>query len=156
MAACAKTLASPKLQPDSLTLLEAAFSHYGFSPDNGQGNAGFFRAVVQEGVVRGPLVATFSALDTVVGKVYAVASRLAGDNLKAIGDENDPFGGIGRNGAQKTKEAVKDVLHAVGQAYDFESGKVTNLDGSDGLITNHSDVTNDKVTYAFASAVAHT
>lgn len=156
MAACAKSLASPKLQPDSLTLLEAAFSHYGFSPDNGHGTAGFFRAVVSDKVVRGPLVATFSALDTVVGKVYAVASRLAGDNAKAIGDANDPFGGIGRNGAQKTQEAVVDLLHPVGQAYTFTSGKVTSLDGSAGLITNHGDVTNDKVTYAFASVVAQT
>ncbi len=156
MAGCAKSLASPKLQPDSLTLLEAAFSHYGFSPDNGHGTAGFFRPVVSENVVRGPLVATFSALDTVVGKVYAIASRLAGDNAKAIGDANDPFGGIGRNGAQRTQEAVVDLLHPVGQAYHFTSGKVINLDGSAGLITNHGDVTNDKVTYAFASAVAQT
>jgi len=156
MAACAKSLASPKLQPDSLTLLEAAFSHYGFSANNGTGVAGFFRAVVQEQVVRGPLVATFSKLDTVVGKVYAIASRLAGDNAKAIGDAGDPFGGIGRNGAQKTQEAVVDVLHPVGGAYNFQSGKVTSLDGSAGLITSHGDVRNDKVTYAFASVMAQT
>jgi hypothetical protein len=157
MAACAKALASPKLQPDSLTLLEAAFSHYGFSPDNGQGTPGFFRAVIAERVVRGPLIATFSAQDTVVGKVYAVASRLAGDNVKAVGDANDPFGGIGRNGTQKTQESVVDVLHAVDQAYgSFPSGKVVNLNGSGGLITNHADVTNEAVTYAFAAALAQT
>src|SRR6185436_6529329 len=46
MAACAKSLCTPpKLQPDSLTLLEAAFSHYGFSANNGDGTAGFFRDV---------------------------------------------------------------------------------------------------------------
>jgi hypothetical protein len=156
MASCAKSLADPKLQPDSLTLLEAAFSHYGFSPDAGGGTPGFFRAVVQEKVVRGPLVATFSKLDTVVGKVYAVASRLAGDNVKAIGDANDPFGGIGRNGTQKTQEALVDKLHIAGQAYDFASGKVINLDGSDNLITNHGDVTNANVTYAFASVMTKT
>ena len=156
MASCAKSLADPKLRPDSLTLLEAAFSHYGFSPDAGGGTPGFFRAVVRDQVVRGPLVATFSKLDTVVGKVYAVASRLAGDNVKAIGDANDPFGGIGRNGTQKTQEALVDKLHVAGQAYDFASGKVINLDGSDNLITNHSDVTNANVTYAFASVMAKT
>jgi hypothetical protein len=156
MASCAKSLANPKLQPDSLTLLEAAFSHYGFSPDAGGGTPGFFRAVVQDQVVRGPLIATFSKLDTVVGHVYAVASRLAGDNVKAIGDANDPFGGIGRNGTQKTQEALVDKLHLAGQAYDFTSGKVINLDGSDKLITNHSDITNANVTYAFASVMAKT
>ena len=156
MAACSKSLANPKLQPDSVTLLQAAFSHYGFSADNGKGKPGFFRAVVQDQVVRGPLVATFSKLDKVVGKVYAVASRLAGDNVKAIGDKNDPFGGIGRNGSQLTQEAAGDVLHDVGQAYTFETNKVTNLDGSENLIVDHGDVTNPRVTYAFASAVAQT
>ena len=156
MAACAKSLVNPKLQPDSVTLLQAAFSHHGFSSDNGHGTAGFFRAVVQDQVVRGPLVATFSKLDTLVGKVYAVASRLAGDNAKAIGDADDPFGGIGRNGSQKTQESVQDVLHEVGQPYDFAAAKVTNLDGSANLITNHGDVTNPRITYAFASAVAQT
>ncbi|HKH49852.1 MAG TPA: hypothetical protein VKM72_34800 [Thermoanaerobaculia bacterium] len=156
MAACVKSLATPKLQPDSVTLLQAAFSHYGFSPDNGHGKAGFFRAVMQDQVVRGPLVATFSKLDTVVGKVYAVASRLAGDNTEAVGDANDPFGGIGRNGSQKTEEAVKDFLHEVGQPYNFTTARVTNLDGSANLITSHGDVTNPRVTYAFASAVAQT
>lgn len=156
MAACSKSLAHPKLQPDSVTLLQAAFSHYGFSADNGRGKTGFFRAVVQDQVVRGPLLATFSKLDTVVGKVYAVASRLAGDTTEGIGDAGDPFGGIGRNGSQKTQEAVRDVLHDVGQAYTFQTGKVTSLDGSADLITNHGDVTNPRITYAFASAVAQT
>lgn len=157
MAACAKSLATPKLQPESLTLLEAAFSHYGFSSDNGQAKKGFFRAVIDEQVVKGPLVATFSAQDTAVGTVYAIASRLAGDNVKAVGDANDPFGGIGRNGAQKTKEAVVDLLHAVGKPYtNLQSGKVICLDGSGGLIKNHGDVRNSTVTYAVASVIAQT
>jgi hypothetical protein len=38
MAACAKALAdAPILHPDSLTLLEAAFSHYGFSQTTATG-----------------------------------------------------------------------------------------------------------------------
>ena len=93
MAACARSLAvPPAVQPDSLTLLEAAFSHYGFSDDNGQGQhqPGFFRSVVTSRVVKGPLIATYSVQDTVVGLVYAIASRLAGDNVQAIGDAGDP------------------------------------------------------------------
>src|SRR5262249_7185699 len=135
MAGCAKSLAqNPMVQPDSLTLLEAAFSHFGFSANNEKGEPGFFRDVIQKGVVKGPLIATFSAQDSVVGTVYAVASRLAGDNLKAVGDANDPFGGIGRNGAQKTAEAVVEKLHAVGAAYQFIPGKNLNLVGSGGVI----------------------
>lgn len=157
MAGCAKSLAqAPMLRPDSLTLLEAAFSHYGFSSNNGKGQAGFFRSVVDQKVVIGPFIATFSAQDDVVGKVYAIASRLAGDNTEAIGDKDDPFGGIGRNGAQKCEVAISDILHKVGTPYTFTADKILGLDGSGGLIQNHGDVTNSTVTYAFASAVAAT
>jgi hypothetical protein len=157
MAGCAKSLSGdPLLQPDSITLLEAAFSHYGFSPDAGDGHAGFFRDVIGKNVCKGPMIATFSAMDTVVGHVYALASRLADDNLKAIGDANDPFGGIGRNGAQRTAESVSETLHDVGVAYNYKRGVVNNLDGSANLITDHGDVTNERVTYAFASVVAAT
>jgi len=157
MASCAWALTEdPMVRPDSLTLLEAAFSHFGFSPNNGQGLTGFFRDVIAKKVVKGPLLETFSAQDTVVGYVYAVASRLANDNVKAIGDASDPYGGIGRNGAQKTPESVVDQLHEPGTPYTFQTNVVTNLDGSGGLITSHGDVTNDHVTYAFASALAAT
>jgi hypothetical protein len=157
MAAAAKALCTPpRVEPDSLTLLEAAFSHYGFSPDNGFGAPGYFRDVVAQKIVKGPLVSTFSFEDTVVGKAYSVASRLAGDNTRAVGDANDPYGGLGRNGSQRTTEAVSDVLHQPGTPYSFKVGVINNLDGSGGLIKDHGDVTNPAVTYAFASALART
>jgi hypothetical protein len=158
MASCAKSLSSPLLQPDSLTLLEAAFSHYGFSADAaGKHPEGFFRAVVTSNVVKGPLVATFSSKDTVVGLTYSVASRLAKDNVKAVGDKNDEYGGIGRNGAIDCDVAVEKKLHVAGTAYDdIEIGKVMCYDGSDNLINNHSDITNPAVTYLFASALTKT
>lgn len=157
MAACARALSQePAVHPDSMTLLEAAFSHYGFSDNNGHGTPGFFRDVIAKKVVKGPMLETFSFQDMVVGTVYAIASRAAGDNVKAIGDANDQYGGIGRNGTQMTAESVVDILHAPGTPYTFQTGKVTNLDGSGGLILNHGDVTNEHVTYAFASAIAAT
>lgn len=157
MASCAKALTKPpKLQPDSLMLLEAAFSHFGFSPDNGRGNAGFFRDVITSQVVKGPFVSTFSAEDTVVGKAYSIMSRLARDNTREIGDASDEFGGIGRNGPLKTPEVVTVRLAKPGAAYDYKARVINNLDGSGGLIKDHSDVTNEAVTYAFASAVART
>jgi hypothetical protein len=157
MAACAKALCTaPPLRPDSLTLLEAAFSHYGFSADNGKGSAGYFRDVVAKQIVKGPFVSTFSAQDTVVGRAYSVMSRLAGDDTREIGDAADEFGGIGRNGPLKTQEVANAPLHAAGKAYTFKPGVINNLDGSGGLIKEHGDVTNDDVTYAFASAVACT
>lgn len=157
MAACTKALAvQPKVQPDSLSLLEAAFSHYGMSPDNGKGSEGFFRDVIGKEVVKGPLISTFSYQDTVVGIAYAISSRLAGDNVKAVGDKDDEFGGIGRNGTQLTPEATVQTLREVGNKYSFDLKVVNNLDGSGGPIKNHGDVTNSRVTYAFACAVGQT
>jgi hypothetical protein len=158
VAACAKALAQhrPRTQVDSLYLLQAAFSHYGFSRDNLAGVPGFFRPVIDGAVVRGPMLATFSFQDEVVGKAYAIASRLAGDNVKAVGDASDPYGGIGRNGAQNLDEMASEGLHAVGDPYTFASRRLVCLDGSGGLITNHSDVRNPRVTYAFASMLAAT
>ena len=157
MASCAKALGdAPTLQPDSLMLLEAAFSHFGFSADNGHGKPGFFRDVIDRKVVKGPFVSTFSAQDTVVGGPYSIMSRLAGDNTREIGDASDEYGGIGRNGPLKTTEVATGRLHAPGTAYDYQADVINNLDGSGGLIKDHGDVTNDAVTYAFASAVART
>jgi hypothetical protein len=160
MAACAKSLAQdPLFHPTSVTLLEAAFSHFGFSADNGQGTPGFFRDVIAKKVTEGPLIATFSAQDTVVGTTYALASRVAGDNVKAIGDANDPFGGLGRNGAVKTTESSANKLKKAGAPdgpYQFQLGIVNCLDGSGGLIKDHGDVTNPDVTYAFACSVVST
>ncbi len=157
IAACAKALCEPPmLQPDSVMLLEAAFSHFGFSADNGHGDAGFFRDVVARQIVKGPFVSTFSAQDTVVGRAYSIMSRLAGDRTREIGDASDEFGGIGRNGPQRTTEVANSTLHQPGGAYAYQSGVINNLDGSGGLIKDHSDVTNEAVTYAFASAVART
>lgn len=157
MAACARALCTrPQVQPDSLMLLQAAFSHYGFSPDNGRGVRGFFRDVVEKKIVKGPFLSTFSAEDTVVGKAYALSSRLAGDDSRAIGDASDEFGGIGRNGALKTSEVANARLLQPGGTYAYQLGVINNLDASGGLITNHGDVTNPAVTYAFATAVART
>lgn len=126
---------------------EAAFSHYGFSPANGRGVAGFFRDVVEKKIVKGPFVSTFSAEDTVVGKADAISSRLARDSSREIGDASDEFGGIGRNGALKTIEVASSPLLTPEKAYDYRLGVINNLDGSGGLIKNHGDVANAAVTH---------
>src|SRR4030095_8120003 len=111
---------------DSLMLLEAAVSHFGFSSDNGHGVAGFFRDVIAKQVVKGPFISTFSAQDTVVGKAYSIMSRLAGDNTREIGDAFDEFGGIGRNGPLKTTEVATTRLNNAGKPYDFKDRVIHN------------------------------
>jgi hypothetical protein len=152
MASCTKALGQPSAVT-TLSLLEAAFSHYGFS-ETSDGKPGFFRDVLAKKVVRGPILATYSALDEVVGVAYALASRVARDNVKAVGDANDEFGGIGRNGTQNLPSSLREELHQSGTGYDLQNGLVLNLDGSRNLIKSHGDVTNPEVTWAVASVVA--
>jgi len=88
-----------------------------------------------------------------VGVAYPLASRLARQAASWLGDANDRYGGIGRNGAQKTPESVTAALLAAGKPYALTSGRVHNLRADD-LITGHSDIVRPEVAYAILSAVA--
>jgi hypothetical protein len=92
--------------------------------------------------------------DKAVGIAYALASRFANDNAAALGDENDVFGGIGRNGAVKMKAAefVKGTLLADTKAYQFTAGKVHNL-RADAFVSSHSDIKGPQVANAIVHAI---
>src|SRR4030095_6033688 len=128
VSAAAATSATDKLQ--SMSLLQAAFSHNSFSKSMN----GFFRSVVENHRIKGPIVVTYTPHDRAVGSAYAVASRLAGTVASALGDANDKFGGLGRNGTQKMEpgEVVQGVdrLLEVGGSYSWQSGRFHNLEGS--------------------------
>ena len=64
-----------------------------------------FRTVLQDRRISGPLLVTHTKNDRAVGVAYPLASRIANDAAAALGDENDPYAGLGRNGAQRTPEA---------------------------------------------------
>lgn len=140
---------------DSLTLLQAAFSHNGLASKFDGKSDGFFRKVVTGKKVRGPILVTCTKNDTAVGIAYPLASRLAGQNAAALGDENDVYGGLGRNGAVKTPEAVKASLLAAAGTYDFSAGKIYNLN-ADAFIDDHSDICGPQVAWALACAIAKT
>jgi predicted alpha/beta hydrolase family esterase len=143
----------------SMSLLQGAFSHNGFSKSMN----GFFRSVVDNHRVKGPIVITYTPNDRAVGIAYPVASRLAGTVASAFGDANDKFGGLGRNGAQKMEsgEVVQDVnqLLAVGGAYSWQPGHFHNLESSKYIIDPnggdaHGFVTGKEVAWAISRAMA--
>jgi hypothetical protein len=138
---------------DTMTLLQAAFSHNGFASKYDGANDGAFRSVLVQHKVKGPILVTHSNKDRAVGIAYPLASRIAGQAAAALGDENDKYGGIGRNGAQHTPERVVGTLLAVGQPYTFDAGKIYNLN-SDLIINEHSDICHNEVAYALLTAVA--
>jgi hypothetical protein len=135
----------------SMCLLQAAYSHFGMATDwDGAGQNGLFTKVPTK--VDGPIMATFTRNDKAVGLAYPIASRLAQQIGAGLGDANDPYGGIGRNGALKTPGAVSATLLDVGGAYTFSGHDVWSLNG-DAFITGHSDVTGPQVAYAVLSVV---
>lgn len=144
------------LRVNTMTLLQAAFSHNGFAERFHQGKDGFFRKVVVEEKVQGPILVTHTQNDQAVGFMYPLASLLSGQDAAALGDANDRFGGIGRNGARKTPEALDGKLLPVDAAYAFRPDKkIYNLN-ADAFIGGHSDICKNEVANAILAAVATT
>jgi hypothetical protein len=143
----------PVVKPDTLVLLQAAFSHHGFAQRFDGTRDGFFRRVVASRMINGAVVITCTRNDKAVGLAYPLASLIAGQVAAEIGDANDLYGGMGRNGAQKTPEANDGTLLAVGGTYAFQTGGVYNLN-ADLVIQDHSDICKDEVAYALLTAVA--
>jgi hypothetical protein len=144
-------LASRTEKIHSASLLQAAFSHNGFSPPALMN--GFFRSVIDQHRVRGAILATYTKNDTAVGIAYPLASRISGSVAAALGDENDKYGALGRNGAQQmnTGETISAELLAPGGAYAFSPGRIHNL-LADAFIKNHGDVTGQEVVSAVVAA----
>jgi len=145
----------PPVVVDSLMLLQAAFSHLGFAQDYEGSKDGLFRSMITGKAVKGPALITHTDNDRAVGLAYPLASRIARSVASGLGDKNDRYGGIGRNGAQKTPEAKEAVLLKSGSTYELEPGGMYNL-RSDDFISNHSDVTGPEVAQALLAAIAVT
>ncbi|HZC99113.1 MAG TPA: hypothetical protein VFA46_02645 [Actinomycetes bacterium] len=143
----------PPLQVATLSLLQAAFSHNGFALHWDGSRDGLFRRMVTGGMVSGPVVITCTQNDRAVGIAYPLASRIARQTASWLGDKNDPYGGMGRNGAQHTPEATDGFLLPVGQEYGLRPGRLYNLNADD-FIANHSDICKNEVAYAVLTAVA--
>jgi len=146
----AAAMASKTKKLRSMTLLQAAFSHNGFSPTW----PGFFRSVGSDRRVKGPILITYTKNDKAVGLAYPLASRINGDTAAAFGDENDQFGGIGRNGAQQmpANDVIKTELRAVNSSYTFQPGKFYNLEAS-AFIPDHGTVSGPEVAWALSRAI---
>ncbi len=141
------------VRPETMVLLQAAYSHNGLGHLYDGVHDGFFRPVVSAKKVKGPILITHSKQDTAVGIAYPIASMLSGVTAAALGDKNDPFGGMGRNGAQKTPEAIDDTLLAAGKSYNFNRNNIFNLNGDD-IITGHGDVCRPEIASAVLQAIA--
>ncbi len=147
--------AAPGPAVTSISLLQAAFSHYSFAKDWEPGQDGAFRSVLTSGRLTGPMIITHTRNDKAVGLAYAIASRLAGQVAAEIGDASSRFGGLGSNGAQRTPGTLEGVLLNSSADYKFSSSVANNL-LADAFITGHGDVSGPEVGNAVAAAMSAT
>ena len=79
--------------------------------------------------ISGPMLSTHTKNDKAEGIASRLTSRISRHVASALGDENDPYGGLGRSGAQRTPEAkeFERPLRAVGEDYSFQRNRGFNL-----------------------------
>ncbi|WP_395647624.1 alpha/beta fold hydrolase [Terricaulis sp.] len=128
----------------SMTMLQGAFSHNALS----KSHHGAFQDAYAN--VAGPTLITHTHNDKAVTLAYALASRLARDNSRDIGDASDEFGAIGANGALFLPNGVATAVTSAANPLELSAGKVHNIQ-CDAVIKDHMDVGNPKV----AALVAH-
>lgn len=153
------TAAANSLPPGTpgvtVSLLQAAYSHNGLAENfDNRHHDGAFRALLSEQRASGPILITHTKNDLAVGIAYPLASRISHDVAASLGDRNDPYGGMGRNGAQHITELdpAHDTLLPTGRPYQFRQGAVYNLRADD-FIRDHGDVHGQQVAYAILNAV---
>jgi esterase/lipase superfamily enzyme len=134
----------------SVTLLQGAFSHRGFSDSSTP--QGAFRAVLTRAELVGPVVVTHTRNDLAVRVAYAVASRLAHQVASDLGDAGDPYGGLGANDAVATAEVDAGTLGDENTGYRFAPRRITNL-RADRFVAGHGDVRNRAVANALLQAM---
>jgi hypothetical protein len=143
----------PVVPVDSLTLLQAAFSHHGFAEDHLPGQHGYFRTVLAEQRLRGPLIVTHTHNDRANTWAYPMASRVARQRAARFGGPDDVYGAIGSNGALKTPGATMDTMLGSDADYGFAAGQIRNLESSS-FIGDHGAVTGAEVAHVIVEAVA--
>jgi hypothetical protein len=144
---------------NSLTLVQGATSLWGFCTKSAAvDKPGYFRKVIEQNKVAGPIVTTQSKRDTAVGKFYPIAAGIALQT--AFPGQFPKYGGLGAFGIQGEGLTLHDLaLGPSTHAYNFEKAHVYNLectgvikDGA-GASGAHSDIAKPEVAHAMWEAV---
>ncbi|GAA4418641.1 hypothetical protein GCM10023187_52240 [Nibrella viscosa] len=156
-AAVSSNESGKRLEVDTLTLLQAAFSQYAFASKKSVPlleTDGMFRNVISDNLVKGPILITYSKNDISIRKYYELASKLVprhvGTHIRR-GNELNLYGGLGNNGAQEIG-AITGVVLNDNANYTFSKGLVYNLD-ADQYILGHSDILKPGIAKVILSAI---
>ncbi len=141
----------------SVALVQGAFSLWSFADRIKDTNdPGYFRQVLTNGSVAGPIITTQSIHDSAVGTYYPAAVFLVGQ--AAFGVDLPLFGAVGSYGIQGTQGAQTLAMQDANFAYKFKPGVVYNLESSkfikkmDGASGAHSDIDGPEVAHAIWQA----
>ena len=140
--------APASVKVETLTLLQGAFSHNAYR-EMFEGQPGAFPKVMTR--VAGPISVTHTFNDKANTLAYAIASRLANDKTRAIGDANDKFGAMGANGPQGMT-AGQFVPVVKTKTFAPARGKVNTFLGDD-YIKGHNDIVNETCGKLFAATI---
>ena len=143
----------------SAVLIQGALSLWSYADDiPDSARPGYFRHVLQNGAVSGPIVTTQSMHDTAVGLAFPAAVGLVDEVDFGAGTTNvvlPKFGGIGTWGIQGTWVAEATAMLDAGSAYNFQPGRIYNLDSSP-FIPGHSGIDGPQVAHAIWQAALTT
>ncbi|MCZ2826049.1 MULTISPECIES: hypothetical protein [unclassified Modestobacter] len=148
----------------TLFLVQGALSLWAYADHDGnpyqRATPGYFRRLLADRLVLGPVVTTRSTFDTAVGCFYPVGARLA--RQKVLGAALPKYGSIGSFGIQGVRGTVDIEMVNDRQYYDYAPGRVYNLEASRvirqgrGPAGAHSDIAHAAVAHAFWQAAART
>jgi hypothetical protein len=140
----------------SLALVQGAMSLWSFCSaiPSSPGRAGYFRRVLADGLVAGPVVVTTSVHDRAVRSFYPIGAGARGQ-VDYLPDRLPAYGAIGAFGVRGPGIRVVDGdLLPVEDSYALQSGVVYNLCAdkvirdSAGVMGAHSDITKPPVAHA--------
>ncbi|MCX5542153.1 hypothetical protein M3A49_22065 [Paraburkholderia sp. CNPSo 3076] len=147
----------------SLLLLQPAVSHLSFADDIPRiGRPGGYRASLTPERVRPPILSTYSRNDFALHETFHLALRrdsdlgeqpidmAAGDDATSAGKPPSNFAALGGYGPRRAGQRLIDPMPAAGAPYpDFAPAHpIVGLDGSQGLIGGHGDVTSPATAWA--------
>jgi hypothetical protein len=142
-----------------LFLIQGTFSHFAFAhhllfdPSRSGALASFANRV------DGPLLATFSSFDRVLGWWYPAACMLTGEDDLSAADLVYKWAAMGHDGYQQHPTPTVTTLDAPGTRYDFRPGVFYNLHANSAIYANqspitgaHTDIRHPEVLWAIVSA----
>lgn len=139
----------------SMVLVQGALSLWSYcaSIPHASGKPGYFRKLVSERAVAGPIVTTQSSRDTAVGSLYPAAAGVA-RQVAFVPGELPKYGGVGTFGLRGEGLDIVDLtVQGKDAAYGFQPGRIYNIECSSVIREGsppsgaHSDIARPEVAH---------